>query len=81
MSKKALKDVRITLPKGLYYDVLTAGAKLHGAPSLSKYIINAAMTYTQTYLQEKKDELDKLKEGSSVRNTTGNGSGGDSSTE
>lgn len=73
MSKKRLKDVRVVLPKGLYYDVLTAGAKLHGAPSLSKYILNAAMTYTQTYLQEKKDELDKRKEeASNLRNSTGN---------
>ena len=77
MSKR-LKNVRIELPRGLYYDVLTAGAKLHGAPSLSKYILNAAMTYTQTYLEGKKDELEQRKEeGIRLRNTESNDSGTD----
>ena len=61
MSKKRrLRSIRIELPRGLYYDVLSAGAKLHGAPSLSKYLLNAAMTYTTEYLKDKKIELDKI---------------------
>ena len=60
--KKRLKSIRIELPKGVYYDILSAGAKLHGASSLSSYILRAATTYTTEYLREKKEELDVLKE-------------------
>ena len=59
MSKKQLKDIRIELPKGMYYEVLVAGAKLHGAPSMSKYILNASLAYTKTYLEKKKAEIDQ----------------------
>ncbi len=63
MSKKRpLRSIRIELPRGLYYDVLDACTKLHGAPSISKYILNAAMTYSEGYLKDKKAELDKRKE-------------------
>lgn len=80
MSKqRRLTSIRIELPKGLYYDVLTAGAKLHGAPSISKYVLNAAMTYTQDYLEKKKEELDERKEeGRRLRDTEGNGDRDDS---
>ena len=57
MSEKRLKSVRIELPKGMYYEVLAAGAKLHGAPSMSKYILNAAMTYTKEWLDKKQAEI------------------------
>jgi hypothetical protein len=62
VSKKRLRDVRIALPKGLYYDLLTAGQKLHGSPSLSRYILNAAMTYTTEYLKKKKEQIDEQAE-------------------
>ena len=65
--KKQLRNIRIQLPRGIYYDVLEVGRKLHGAPSLSKYILTAAMSYTKQYIEEKKDELDKRKDEADLR--------------
>jgi len=73
--KKQLRNIRLTLPKGIVYDVLEVGRKLHGAPSLSKYIMTAALSYTKNYIEEKQSELDKRKEEAAtdngLRNSTG----------
>ena len=70
MSRKKLRDVRITLPKGVSYELLDLAARLHGAPSMSKYILTAAMSYTDQYIRKKKEELDERRDDkdSSVRN-------------
>jgi hypothetical protein len=70
MSKNKQKSVRIQLPKGDMYQVLAASAKLHGTESLSRYILNAAMTYTIEYVKRKNDELEKSNTGGSIRNTS-----------
>ncbi len=72
MSRKKLRDVRITLPKGVSYELLDLAARLHGAPSMSKYILTAAMSYTDQYIRKKKEELDERRDDtdSSVRNPT-----------
>ncbi len=54
---KRLDSVRIVLPKGVHYDLLKLGADLHNAPSLSIFILNAAMTYTTNYVKEKEYEI------------------------
>ena len=71
MSRKKLRDVRIKLPKGVTYELLDLAARLHGAPSMSKYILTAAMSYTDQYIRKKKEELDERRDNtdSSVRNS------------
>lgn len=61
MKKKPLRSVRIELPKGMHYQVLDVAARAHGAPSLSKYILNSAMTYSVKYLEDKKEEIEQRK--------------------
>tara|TARA_B100001094_G_C17969891_1_gene689776 strand:- start:69 stop:335 length:267 start_codon:yes stop_codon:yes gene_type:complete len=55
--KKKLDRVMIKLPEGLYYETLEVGAQLHGAPSLSKYILTAALSYTKQCLEERAEYL------------------------
>tara|TARA_B100001094_G_scaffold65503_2_gene61586 strand:+ start:1799 stop:1981 length:183 start_codon:yes stop_codon:yes gene_type:complete len=57
--KNKIKDIRINLPKGAAYDILAAGASAHKAPSLSKYILIAAMSYTQAYFSKMTEELNE----------------------
>ena len=57
MSKrKSLRSVRIELPKGMYTQALELGQELHGAPSLSRYILTAALSYTKTFMEERAAE-------------------------
>ena len=56
--RKKLKSIRIQLPTSVYYDALETCRVLHGAPSLSKYILNAAMTYSREFLEAKNDEIE-----------------------
>ena len=55
--RKPLRSVRIEIPKGMYEEALSLGKELHGAPSLSRYIITAAMSYTKQFLEERAADI------------------------
>ena len=77
--RKPLRAIRIQLPKGIEYEALELGRILHGASSLSRYILTAAMTYTNQFIRERADAINQT---SDLRNTSEpTNAGDDDSTE